>query len=129
MCVNDFKGIFHKNRGLCGAYAISIIALAGIPITSGFIAKIYLFTAIANSGLIFIPFLLMLLVLTVVALFYYLKILLPLFDECDNKELLPVMKPAFSQKFVLYICAAITVIIGIYPEILIELCRLIAYSI
>ena len=129
MYVNDFKGIFHKNRGLCGAYAISIIALAGIPITSGFIAKIYLFTAIANSGLIFIPFLLMLLVLTVVALFYYLKILLPLFDECDNKELLPVMKPAFSQKFVLYICAAITVIIGIYPEILIELCRLIAYSI
>ena len=58
MEVEDFKGIFHKNHGIVGAYAIAILALAGIPITSGFIAKIYLFTAIASSGLIFIPFLL-----------------------------------------------------------------------
>ena len=69
MNINDFKGMFHKNHGLTIAYAVSVIALAGIPITSGFIAKIYLFTAIANSGLIFVPFLLALLLLMVVALF------------------------------------------------------------
>ena len=67
------KGMFHQNHGLTGAYAISVLALAGIPVTSGFIAKIYLFTAIANSGLIFVPFLLALLILTVAALYYYLK--------------------------------------------------------
>ena len=129
MKVNDFKGLFHKNHGLCGAYAISLIALAGIPITSGFIAKIYLFTAIANSGLIFVPFLLSLLLLTVIALFYYLKILLPLFYECDNIAEISKMQPAFSQKFVLFACTIITLGIGIYPEILIELCRIIAYGI
>ena len=129
MEVQSFKGIFHKSHGIVGAYAISILALAGIPITSGFIAKIYLFTAIANSGLIFVPFLLALLILTVIALFYYLKILLPLFDEYDKNTDVAEIAPCFSQKFVLIAATVVILLIGIFPERLIELCRLIAYNI
>ena len=129
MNVNGFKGIFYNNHGLTGAYAFSILALAGFPITSGFIAKIYLFTAIANSGLIFVPFLLALLLLMVVALYYYLKIILPLFERCDKNTFVPKLNPVFSQKFVLVITAIITLLIGIYPEKIIELCRFIAYNI
>ena len=129
MNVEDFSGIFHQNHGLVGAYAIAILALAGIPVTSGFIAKIYLFTAIASSGLIFIPFLLVLLLLTVVALFYYLKILRPLFDECDKNILVSKLNPIFSQKFVLVVAAIVILLMGIFPERLIELCRFIAYNI
>ncbi len=129
MNVGDFKGIFNENRGLAGAYAICILALAGIPITSGFIAKIYLFTAIASSGIIFIPFLLVLLLLTVVALFYYLKILLPLFDNCDKNMLISKLNPVFSQKFVLVAAVVVVLLIGIFPERIIELCRFIAYNI
>ena len=90
--VNAFKGIYHKNHGFTALYTVLIIGLAGIPITSGFIAKIYLFTAIANSGLIFVPFLLGLLLLMVIALFYYLKILLPLFYDCDKNSLVEKLK-------------------------------------
>ena len=129
MDVNSFTGIFYKNHGLTGAYAIAILGLAGIPITSGFIAKIYLFTAIAKSGLIFVPFLLALLMLMVLALFYYLKILLPMFEKCDKNINIPVLKAVFSQKFVLVSCAIIIVLIGVCPEKLIELCRFIAYNI
>lgn len=123
----SFKGIFRSNRALTSAYAISVIGLAGIPVTSGFVSKIYLFTAIVNSGLIFIPFLLALLMLMVIALFYYLKILLPLFEEGEKDA--PLLKCGFSQKFVLIVTALITLIIGIYPEKLIELCRIVAYNI
>ena len=129
MNYNDFRGLFHKSHGLAGAYAISIIGLAGFPITSGFVAKIYLFSAIANSGLVFVPFLLALLLLTVIALFYYLKIVLPLFEYVDKNTNVPNLKTVYSQKFVLTICAIVTVLIGIYPEKLIELCRFIAYNI
>ena len=129
MNVEDFKGIFQENYGLVGGYAISILALAGIPLTSGFIAKIYLFTAIANSGLIFVPFLFALLLLMVVALYYYLKVLLPLFDKYDKNINIPELKPTFSQKFVLAVCTIVTIFIGFFPEMLIELCRYIAYNI
>ena len=129
MDVNSFQGLFYKNHGLAGAYAFSILALAGIPVTSGFVAKIYLFTAIANSGLFFVPFLLALLILTVVALYYYLKIIIPLFAKCDKNTEVQELNPVFSQKFVLVITAIATLIIGIYPEKIIELCRFIAYNI
>ena len=84
-----------------------------------------MFSAIANSGLIFVPFLLILLMLTVVALYYYIKIILPMFDIADAK----ILKTVYSQKFVLIITAVVTVLIGVYPEKLVELCRFIAYNI
>ena len=127
--ITSFKGLYHKNHGLTVAYAFLIIGLAGIPAASGFIAKIYLFTAIANSGFVFVPFLLGLLLLMVLALFYYLKILLPLFEECDKNSDVRSFKINFSQRFVLVTTAIITLVIGLCPEILIELCRFIAYNI
>lgn len=130
--LNDFRGLWLKNKGLCLAYTISVIALAGFPITSGFVAKIYLFSAIVSSGLIFIPVLMVLLILTVMALFYYLKLILPLFEPSDDKDGntgIAVLKAAYSQNFIVYATTAVTVFIGIYPEKLIELCRFIAYNI
>lgn len=129
MNVEDFRGLFKQNHGLTITYAIAILGLAGLPITSGFIAKIYLFSAIANSGLIFIPVLLILMLLTVVALYYYLKIILPLFEDCDKNIGVKLLQSAYSQKFVLIICTLATVLIGIYPEKIIELCKFIAYNI
>lgn len=126
MKLTDFKNLAKKNQNLCIAYVISILALAGFPITSGFVAKIYLFSAIAHSGLIFIPFLIILLILTVVALFYYLKLIKPLFEITENSI---TLNSTFSQKFVIAITTIITIIIGIYPEKLIELCKFIAYNI
>lgn len=127
--VSDFQGLFFKYPLCTGAFAISILGLAGIPITSGFIAKIYLFSAIANSGLIFVPFLIMLLMLTVIALFYYIKILVPLFSTTDKNVATHNLNFIFSQKFVLVFATIITLLIGFLPEKLIELCRYIAYNI
>ena len=60
---------------------------------------------------------------------YYLKILLPLFAECDKNTFVPTLNANFSQKFVLVVTAIVTMLIGIYPEKIIELCRFIAYNI
>ena len=126
MNVEDYQCLFNGNLSSTIMYIIAVIGLAGFPITSGFVAKIYLFSAIAHSGLIFIPFLIILLLLTVVALYYYLKIILPLFKYSDSERKLKIL---YSQKIVLIITTIATVVIGIYPEKLIELCRFIAYNI
>ena len=126
--IDSFSGLFHSNHMPVSAYIISVIALAGLPITSGFISKIYLFTALASSGLIFIPFLLILLLLMVFALFYYLKLILPLFERPEEKNCIK-LKSGYAQKIVLYTTMAITILIGIAPEWFIQLCRFIAYNI
>jgi NADH-quinone oxidoreductase subunit N len=124
--LKNFNGLFKRNYLSTLSYVISIFALAGFPITSGFIAKIYLFSAIAHSGLIFIPFLLMVLILTVVALYYYFQLVIPLFEINSD---IKILKISYSQKFILLITTIMTIIIGIYPEKLIELCKFIAYNI
>ena len=48
-----------------------------------------------------------------------------MFDIADAK----ILKTVYSQKFVLIITAVVTVLIGVYPEKLVELCRFIAYNI
>ncbi|MCQ2753757.1 MAG: NADH-quinone oxidoreductase subunit N [bacterium] len=126
--LEDYKGLYHKNHGLAVAYAVCIIGLAGFPITSGFVSKIYLFSGIANSGLIFLPFLIAVLLLTVVALYYYLKLIRPLFETSENANV-NILSALFSQKFVLVVCTVLTVLIGVYPEKIIELCKFIAYNI
>lgn len=126
LTLENVVGLIKGNYGITLAYILLIVGLAGFPITSGFIAKIYLFSAIAHSGLIFIPFLIILLVLTVIALYYYLKLIRPLFKEREGEIKLNIL---FSQKIVLIITVMITLIIGIYPQKLIELCKFIAYNI
>ena len=57
---------------------------------------------------------------------YYIKIITPLFNkDIDVKP----FSASFSQNFVLYVMVAVTVLIGVFPEKLIELCRFIAYNI
>lgn len=124
--IDDFKGLFKTDKITSIAYVIAILGLAGFPVTSGFVAKIYLFSAIAHSGLIFIPVLFLLLILTVIALYYYLKLIFPIFEDFNNKETLEI---GFSQKIVIIVTTIITILVGIYPEKLIELCRYIAYNI
>ena len=125
--LKSFQGLYYKNKKSVLAFSLILVGLAGLPITSGFIAKIYLFSAIANSGFIFLTFLIGLLILNIIAVYYYLKILFPMFS--DNMAEETELKINFSQRFVLCAAAIITLVIGLYPETLIKLCRLIAYNI
>ena len=128
MELNYFKGFFYKNHLIAGMYSILVLGLAGIPITSGFVAKIYLFSAIAQSGWLFIVFLIALLVLSVMALFYYIKLISPLFENCDGNANVYKLEAIFSQKFVLIMAAIITIMLGLFPEKIIELCWFITYN-
>ena len=65
----------------------------------------------------------------VIALFYYLKIILPLFDACDKNAIFQEPKTNFSQKFVITVVTIITVIFGLCPELLIQICKFVAYNI
>jgi NADH-quinone oxidoreductase subunit N len=49
--IDDYSGIARRAPFLAVALALALIALIGVPPTSVFIAKIYVFTAAVNSGL------------------------------------------------------------------------------
>ena len=124
----EFKGFAYSNPIFTLAFAICIFGLAGFPITSGFIAKLYLFSAIIRSGAIFIPMLIILALTIVVACYYYTKIVKLMFERnaSVSNEILP--NRTSSPIVILYACALLTLIIGIMPAWLIELCKFVAYN-
>ena len=126
--ISELKGFGYSNPIFTLAFAVCIFGLAGFPITSGFIAKLYLFSAIIRSGAIFIPLLLILMITIVVACYYYINIVKTMFEKTviTDSESLP--HNASAPIVILYICTAITLLIGIFPAALIDLCKFIAYN-
>ncbi len=126
--LQDLKGLAYTNPLFTLTFSICIFGLAGFPVTSGFIAKVYLFSAIIRSGIIFIPMLLILVISIVVACYYYTNIVKIMFEKNADSEYKIIPHRASSPTVILYVCAFLTVLIGIMPATLIELCKFVAYN-
>lgn len=125
----EFKNFAYTNPVFTMCFATCILGLAGFPITAGFISKIYLFSAISRSGLIFLPFLIILMLTVVVSVYYYLTVVKFMFEKSDTVTSKVIPHKVSSAIVILYCCAAITVIVGIFPSKIIELCLIMAYNI
>lgn len=125
----EFKNFAYTNPIFTLCFATCILGLAGFPITAGFISKVYLFSAIVRSGLVFLPFLIIMMVAIVVSVYYYVTVVKFMFEKSDKvlSEVIP--HKTSSAIVILYFCAAITVILGIFPSKIIELCQLMAYNV
>ena len=125
----EFKSFAYSNPMFCLAFLVSLLGLAGIPLTSGFIAKIYLLSAIAKSGLIFLPFLILLAIVMIAAMYYYVRIAKLMFEKDNSSDEKFVVYKTESANVILYVCAIITIIVGIMPDKIIDICKIIAYNI
>lgn len=125
----EFKNFAYTNPIFTACFATCILGLAGFPITSGFISKIYLFSAIARSGIIFLPFLAIIMVTIVVSVYYYLRVVKLMFEKSEVVASKVIPHKTSSAIVILYCCAAITVVLGVFPSKIVELCQLMAYNI
>lgn len=126
----EFKNFAYTNPIFTLCFSICILSLAGFPVTAGFISKVYLFSAILRSGLIFIPFLMIMIIAIVISVFYYLSIIKFMFEKSEKTTSEVISHKVSSPIVILYFCAVIIVILGIYPSKIIEICQLlIAYNV
>jgi NADH-quinone oxidoreductase subunit N len=75
--INDYDGLGYTAPFLGVTFAIFLISLTGLPPTAGFIAKLYLFIALVDGGMITVAFIALL--NTVVSLYYYIRVLKHMF--------------------------------------------------
>ena len=83
--IDDYAGLARRSPFLAGALTLGLIALIGVPPTSLFIAKLYIFTAAVDSGLAWLAILGV--INSVVSAYYYAKIIRIMF-----------LQPAASQE-------------------------------
>jgi NADH-quinone oxidoreductase subunit N len=114
--IEDYKGLFWKKPWVSIVLTLSLLSLAGIPLTSGFIAKFYIIFEGMKAGLLIL--IISLIINSVIGLYYYLRVITALFSSAgDNK--LPELAP--WGNVTLAIIALSILILGIYPGWLIDI--------
>lgn len=109
--IEDYAGMVRRSPFLAIALGLALIALIGVPPTSIFIAKIYIFTAAVNSGLAWLAILGV--ANSVVSAYYYVRIIRVMFLEAPPSEEGIPASAAF--RFSLAVAGVAMVWIGVAP--------------
>jgi NADH-quinone oxidoreductase subunit N len=110
--LNGFRGLAQRSPLLALTMLLFLLSLGGIPFVAGFWAKLYVFWAAAEAGLYWLV--LLGAVLTVVALFYYLRIARRMYiDQPARPE--PVRVPPTMALCVIF-CVLAVLAFGLYPS-------------
>jgi NADH-quinone oxidoreductase subunit N len=115
--LRDYRGLFRRRPWLALCMALMLLSLAGIPISAGFVAKFYLF-AVGVDAALWGPVAVLLLT-SVLGLFYYLRLILVLFAAEDARAIQP--PPSLAGAAALAALTAVLLWLGAWPEPLIAL--------
>ncbi|HKS89422.1 MAG TPA: NADH-quinone oxidoreductase subunit NuoN [Stellaceae bacterium] len=110
--IDDLAGLGRTRPGLAMAFGIFMFALAGIPPTAGFFAKLYIFLAAIDAHMVGLAVIGV--VTSVVGAFYYLRIVKVMyFDEPVAAFDRPI---APEVKWVLVVTTAVTILFILLPD-------------
>jgi NADH-quinone oxidoreductase subunit N len=115
--LEDYRGLFWRRPYLAAVFTAALLSLAGMPLTAGFVAKFYVLSAGAQAGLW--ALMIVLVINSVIGLFYYLRILGAMIARPEqNISLMRGPLPALSLAagVVLAALALATIWIGVWPE-------------
>lgn len=114
--IDSFNGLGKKNPLAAVALTIAMLSLAGIPLTAGFIGKYVMFLNVMENyrtALVVIAIL-----NALIGFYYYFKVVIAVWFKTDEGVQL---QTSFSYKFVLVLAAFITLLLGVYPTLILNL--------
>ena len=107
--IADYAGLSRRAPGLALALLVAMLSLAGMPPLAGFVAKVYVFAAAVQSGLVWLAFVGVL--NAMVGLYYYLTVLKVVYLYRSEHEDKPVPVPR-SYAIALITCVVAVLLIG-----------------
>jgi NADH-quinone oxidoreductase subunit N len=117
--VVDFSGLQQRSPMAAFAMLVFMLSLAGIPATAGFIGKYYLFAAAMKADFQWLAVVMVL--NSVVSAFYYLRVVWHMYQKPPVDSVRYAVSPGLVTA--VGVCLAFNLLVGLYPEPLIELTR------
>lgn len=111
--LEDYEGLGRTSPLLAATLTIFLLSLIGIPITGGFFAKFYVFSAALRANLIWLT--LIGVTNSAIGAYYYLRIIVVMYMKEPRKQV-PVMPISFGLGVALAICIFATLYFGILPN-------------
>ena len=111
--VSNYAGLGRKSPILAGSLAFFLISLIGIPMTGGFFAKFYVFSASLQSGLVGLTIIGV--INSAVGAYYYLKLIVVMYMR-EAEEDVPLLPVSLTLKAAVAISIAATLYLGVLPN-------------
>jgi NADH-quinone oxidoreductase subunit N len=110
---DSFNGLARQNPLLGFAMAVSMLSLAGIPLTAGFWGKFYMFSTAAEKGQIWL--LVVAVLMSAIGIYYYFRVIIAMYFRDGATE--PIRVAPF-YRYVLLAATIVTIGLGIVPGLL-----------
>lgn len=116
--LDEYEGLINRRPWLGGVFALMLLSLAGMPLTAGFIGKIYVIAA--GVGSLLSVLVVLLIVNSAISLFYYLRVVALLFRPSLSDVSLPVL-PSLKGRLLMVVLSILLIWWGVYPVHLINI--------
>jgi NADH-quinone oxidoreductase subunit N len=115
--LDDYAGLGKRSPVLAATLTIFLLSLIGIPVTGGFFAKFYVFSAALQANLVGLTIIGV--INSAVAAYYYLRIIVVMYMR-EGREDVPVLDLPVGLETALVICLAATIYLGVLPGRVLE---------
>lgn len=118
--VDGFNGLGQSHPLLAVCATVFLLSLTGIPLTAGFQSKFFMLMAAVQNGHHFWIVIVAVLFAAISAYYYFRIIQAMWFKPLQDADVIEAASVNRSFKILLVISAALIVILGVYPELLIQ---------
>ncbi len=109
-----FKGLGKNDPVLALVLTIAMCSLAGIPLTGGFIGKLYLFSGAIQADYAWLV--IVAVIGSAISIYYYFRVIVAMYMGERSADL--VIQSTMGQKVALVVAATLTICLGLAPDLL-----------
>ncbi|WP_121352143.1 NADH-quinone oxidoreductase subunit N [Flavisolibacter nicotianae] len=110
---DGFNGFAKQQPLIAATLVVFLLSLAGIPLTAGFLSKFYMLKATVSVGNVWLAVFAVL--MAAVSVYYYFRLIQAMYFKEGNAT---VVNISAGFKITLVAVAAVTIILGVYPNLL-----------
>ncbi|MGA6163455.1 NADH-quinone oxidoreductase subunit NuoN [Amycolatopsis magusensis] len=111
--LSAWAGLAKRSPLVAGVFTFLLLALAGIPLTSGFVGKFVVFEAALTDGMA--PLVVIALVASAVAAFFYLRVVVLMYFSEPSSEGPTVTVPGTFTTVAITLGVIVTLVLGLLP--------------
>lgn len=113
--MEPLRGLGKDEPVLAFVLTVALASLGGIPLTAGFIGKLYVFAnAVAQPGTM--PVLIIAIIMSMISVYYYFRVIATMY--MSDRTSADRIRLSFGQTAVLFVATAATLVLGLAPGLL-----------
>jgi len=116
--ITNFHGLGKTNPLLAAVLTASLLSMAGIPIFSGFFAKLFLFNQTIQAG--YIGLVIVAVINSIISVGYYFKLIIAMYSKEPNQK-------RTGRPFLIYATAVVSIVLnialGLFPSLVLDLLK------